>query len=1394
MNRIYQGRVGKIEVKLEDGSYQPVPFSGGGHSGDQSTCPLWLHHQIFQDAVNYYLLAMASLAKQPVQGAGRLMGDLPARVAEAWEVFPRQDAARAGARSLRESVGPWLGLDQSATLQQAYEAILKDNAAVGKELSLALALVLDQCSGESGIQQGGREYLPKLCDSKSKATYSYSSSTLESGKGKEQLAHVLHGEPTDKDLKELAASMELSWTVKVSPGKFYEGPEAIARLSEAISHVETMLSLPSPRLAESLLGVSDWVGEIAQIKSNLKTRPEGYKIARNRKAAKDLTFSSIAFMAFPCQLTRHCLRLGLKAPKKEPKKASTNDVDYSTLGDDPVNLSRGSRGYVFPAFTSLPSWNPKNPGEPVWKEFDIAAFKEALKALNQFRLKTEEREERKKNLEGLIAHLIGAPIEGWKPLKEDSGEEGELPDPLDLNLLKLAWELEEEMTRGLSESIVGESNFLPFGKGAIAVRDGGWTVTRASLRGLRDIVEDWMRIIAKNSNAPREEFVEAVKAHQRKEGKAGAIGSVGLFFTLCEPKFHPLWMNTSSTDDEADAGSNRFLNRLADLHESVAEHTRCKEPVNLTPAEPRHSRRAFMFSDLNGRSAAKYVAGDMAEVSIAHPIAKIVKETRCRLHFSSPRLRRDGLLDSEEGWLQPMTKALGLKLDQPKLKTFDSALSLMPDWDSSGGLRYLINFAASIDAEPLRSAIGKFSLWGRQFNGTKDKNIHLHWPGTVDVAKMKVTPWWNNPEIIESGFTVLSTDLGQRTAGAWGLLRITSSRPETPRPVRSIGNDGAREWFAEVLKTGMHRLPGEDAVVRGKDGQMAQELSGKTGRMASEGEWAEALELAAKLLADDPKSWVGSSRTEKSYPEQNGSLVVLANRRLSRLATFHRWSCFDPDKESDPKRRESMVAKLIAELTQWEDTDVTSWASKLGEGDVAAFKRSAGEAFAKYRRDLLPLLVKLANRVCPLRNDLWAWKERGDASPYGDLVRVARDQGTPPPIRGQRGLSLARIEQLEGLRKLFLRYNRALDRSPGTPAKFGRADEGRASGEPCSDLLKKIDNIKEQRVNQTAHLILAQALGVKLAPHSLDAATRRDGDHHGEYAKITGREPVDLVVIENLDRYLTSQGRSPSENSRLMKWSHRAIRDKVKMLIEEPFGIPVLEVPASYSSRFCAVTSEPGSRCEERAFLDDYLKEMLNRRANTAPPAHQSDMRPWHNKLLGQFEKLAEINAKRSADGKPPKTLLLPKTGGPLFLGAIESPVVQSDMNAAINLGFRAVAAPEALHLLHRVRSQTDGQEITTVAKNARERAAYGKKGASISMKGTRSSKLSKSANFFHDVKGIARFDRGEITIAGTTIAVASSIGIWHAVNESILPRIVAINEQRLGLPALFDDKDELPM
>jgi hypothetical protein len=1393
MNRIYQGRVTRIESKSDAGHFSTVDFGR-----DQSTCPLWLHHSVFQDAVNYYLMALASLAKESVPNADRLMSDLPLRIAQAWERFPKADAARAGARSLRDSVAPWIGLDENSSLEQASAAILEGNGAQRRDLSYALALILHECSGDSGIQQGGREYLPKLCDAASTPSYTFSRSTLASGEGKERLASILHGESTkDEDLKAIAAEMQLSWTVKVSPGKFHTGEQAALRLKQAIDHLGQMIANPSPRMAEVLKTIPEPLSEIQTMKESAQSVPEDFQIQANRKAAPDLTFASIAFMAFPSRLTAACLKLVVKAPAKTTASKKTGGVDFVSLGDDPVKLARGERGYVFRAFTALPRWRPVTPGKPTWKEFDIAAFKEALKALNQFRNKTDEREKKKSNLEALIAYRIGTPVKGWKPSSEESGEETELPAPLDPSLLKLAWELEEEMTRGLSETITGEISTLSFGEGRIPLREGGWTVTRASLRGLREILPDWRRLVARHGiNTPTSELADVVKAYQRRDGKSESIGSVGLFLTLCESRFHPLWSDADQEDAEEE---NRFLHGLADLHEDVADYLKCGQAINLTPAEPRYSRRLFMFSDLNGRSAAKYQGSDCLEVSMA-ALGDCVREQRFRLRFGAPRLRRDGLMGGENGWLQPVTKALGLNLGSAETPPFDSAVSLMPDFDDSGTLRYLLNFAADIDAEPIRKAIGKDTIWGRQFNGTKDKHIHLHWPGTVDTEKMKVEPWWMNSTVVEKGFTVLATDLGQRTAGAWALLRVTSVRPDTPRPVRTIGCDGRREWFAEILKTGIYRLPGEDAVVRGKDGQMNQELSGKSGRISSEEEWKIALQIAQALSAEEPKNWVGAAASQKSHPEQNDSLIVLANRRLSRLATFHRWSCFDPEKEGDPERRPALLEKLSTELDQWEDAEVKGWAASLASGDVLAFREAAKNAFTAYRVQLLPVLVRLANCVAPLREERWTWKERGDGTPYGELVRVPREAGDKPDVRGQRGLSMARIEQMENLRRLFLRYNRSLDREAGVPAKFGRADAGRVSGEPCRDLLAKIDRIKEQRVNQTAHLILAQALGVKLAAHALDAEVRRAGDHHGEYTRIPGREPVDLVVIEDLSRYLSSQGRAPSENSRLMKWAHRAVRDKVKMLVEAPFGIPVLEVPAAYSSRFSAVTGEPGSRCEERAELDDYLKEILKRRSVAPPASRQPDLRNENLRLIQQFEALETINARRRSAGKQhPATLLLPKPGGPLFLGAKDSPLVQSDMNAAINLAFRAVAAPEALHLLHRVRAQHQEGKITTVAKNARERAAYGKKGSTIVLRGAGPSNLSKSPNFFCDVNHVANFDIGGIALGTESHTVASGIGLWRAVNEKILPRIVRLNEERLRKlgateTTSADSEDQIPM
>src|SRR5437899_11889948 len=122
-------------------------------------------------------------------------------------------------------------------------------------------------------------------------------------------------------------------------------------------------------------------------------------------------------------------------------------------------------------------------------------------------------------------------------------------------------------------------------------------------------------------------------------------------------------------------------------------------------------------------------------------------------------------------------------------------------------------------------------------------------------------------------------------------------------------------------------------------------------------------------------------------------------------------------------------------------------------------------------------------------------------------------------------------------------------------------------------------------------MILAQALGVRLkAPGSTDDEHkhRETENIHGEYERIPGRQPVDFIVLEDLSRYTTDKSRSRSENSRLMKWCHRAINEKVKLLAE-PFGIPVLEVFASYTSKFDARTGAPGFRATEVTAADRFF-------------------------------------------------------------------------------------------------------------------------------------------------------------------------------------------------------------
>jgi hypothetical protein len=343
-----------------------------------------------------------------------------------------------------------------------------------------------------------------------------------------------------------------------------------------------------------------------------------------------------------------------------------------------------------------------------------------------------------------------------------------------------------------------------------------------------------------------------------------------------------------------------------------------------------------------------------------------------------------------------------------------------------------------------------------------------------------------------------------------------------------------------------------------------------------------------------------------------------------------------------------------------------------------------------------------------------------------------------------------------------------MQRELGAQPKSGRELRNDPVPDCCPDILDKLDRVKEQRVNQTAHLIVAQALGVRLRAHQTPESDREERNVHGEYEIIPGRKPVDFIVLEDLSRYLSSQGRAPNENSRLMKWCHRQVTAKVKEL-SEPFGLPVLETPAAYSSKFCSRTGAAGFRAMELT-LD-----------------HRHSF-PWSKKLEEHgvevtelFEWLEKANASRRT--KPSRCLLAPISMGPLFVPVMShAPIMQADINAAINLGLRAVAAPKAHEIHLRIRSEAKDGRFRVRTGSRREKARWGNQPPEIKMfaesERAALAREGRNPNFFVDLAKAATFDNAEVE--GLALPVASGRGLWRSVRNAEWKRCREINLERM--------------
>jgi len=400
----------------------------------------------------------------------------------------------------------------------------------------------------------------------------------------------------------------------------------------------------------------------------------------------------------------------------------------------------------------------------------------------------------------------------------------------------------------------------------------------------------------------------------------------------------------------------------------------------------------------------------------------------------------------------------------------------------------------------------------------------------------------------------------------------------------------------------------------------------------------------------------------------------------------------------NPKKLKSLISgwRAFAESGEgngWQMLHSSLESGKTSEGDFPHPLSSTS------------LLLCAAMEWClPLRKRHWHWKADAKEPKLFMGKHGPKDEDCEAPqhiplVQGMRGLALRRLEQVLNLRQVCQSFakieRRWLQEEHGVnDLVIKRGDE---LHDPCRDLLRKSNDLRDQRVFQTAHLILTEALGLQLknpVKVERDGKTKKELkseiDLHGDYERkqVKGEDVprCSVIVLEDLSRYRASQERTRSENSRLMEWAHRKIINKLADMAK-PFGITLMLVDPAWSSRFDARTGVAGIRVKEvkRGFENEVPFAAWRKRVKA--DGKPDELATLVADIMEQFNNISE-----DKDKDKTRTLVLPIEGGELFLPT-KAPadgkdgIINADENAAVNIGLRALAHPDRLDIFPRFRT-----------------------------------------------------------------------------------------------------------
>ena len=227
------------------------------------------------------------------------------------------------------------------------------------------------------------------------------------------------------------------------------------------------------------------------------------------------------------------------------------------------------------------------------------------------------------------------------------------------------------------------------------------------------------------------------------------------------------------------------------------------------------------------------------------------------------------------------------------------------------------------------------------------------------------------------------------------------------------------------------------------------------------------------------------------------------------------------------------------------------------------------------------------------------------------------------------GKSYWAISYLEELRKLLMSWS---------SLSYNISEENRKMslryGVTATRLLEHINNLKDDRIKSGADALIQAALGYVYDNQNLCWIKKYESCH--------------VIIFEDLSRYNFKLDRPKAENSKLMKWSHRALVEEVTRQADI-YGISVYDsTDAAYTSKFHYFTGAPGIRCDrlgKDAFSSDgILKEYV------------------YDKLPERLKRIS--NQLKIGD-------LVPSEIGSVFVTLNEDhhiTMLNADMNAACNL------------------------------------------------------------------------------------------------------------------------------